>query len=258
MERKLFRGLPDSFLIGSIPFIYLFFYLFYINLRGTVLNIFEFYSLSLLPLLFLLGARGKELFDILGFDLNRAPFHIRIGRLLIFAMVGVLFGFAVYKLASIIFPLGLGMIFPFDVFYLQLTVASPLILAVIDTSIIAFFEEVIRIVPTLSYGNAFFKRGFKEGDSIIYGVFLSSFLFIVCHFFAWGGLDLMSLIIMGGIAIFMTLIGWLLYHKEIWGPLTFKEFSIISPILAHFTYDLAIALSLRVLPLGYFILGILG
>jgi hypothetical protein len=244
MERKLFPGIPDSFIISSIPFAYLFFYLFYISLRQTALLSIEFYSLSLIPILFITSIRGRAFFDAIGFNLNDAPLYVIIGRFLILAFVGVFFGFFAYKLVNF-FAMQL---FPFDVFYLQLTSANPLVLSIIDTAIIAFYEEIIRIVPVLGYANAFYKRGFKEGESIIYGTFLGSFMFVLMHFFAWGGLNLMNILIMTTIVIFMTLIGWLLYYKELWGILTFKEFSCISSMLCHFIYDLQFSLSLRVLP----------
>ncbi len=248
MERKLFKGLPDSFLLSSIPFFYLIFYLFYISLRGTALNIFEFYTLSLIPILFIIGVRGRELFDILGFDLNNAPLHIVILRFLIIAFVGISFGFLVYKIGTSLFLLYGIQIFPFDLFYLQLTSGNPLPQTFIDTLIVAFFEETIRIVPILGYANAFYKRGFSEGESIIYSVLFGSLFFVFCHYFAWGGLNILNVFVMTMIVVFMTLIGWFLYSRNLWGFLTFREYSIISPMFAHFIYDLSIALSLRVIP----------
>jgi hypothetical protein len=252
-ERKLFPGMPDSFIISTVPFFYLFFYLFYISLKGTSLTIFEFYTLSLLPILFITSIRGKELFDILGFNLDDAPAHVIILRFLIFAFVGFAFGYSIYKFIKS-FSLE---IFPFDVFYLQLTSSNPLALTFIDTMIIAFFEEVIRIVPILGYANAFYKRGIRAGDAIIYSTLLGSVAFVACHYFAWGGLNIMNILIMATIVTFMTLVGWILYHREIWGPLTFQEFSIISPMLTHFTYDLSVGLELRVLSLLPLALGLI-
>jgi len=251
--KKLFEGIPDSFLMGIIPFAYLFFYLYYISLKGTFLSIYEFYSLNLLPLLFIVSIRGSAFFDAIGLDLDNAPIHIVIGRLLILVFVGIVFGFSVYKFFNL-----LGMqLFPFDFFYLQLTTANPFMLSIIDTGIVAFFEEVIRVVPMLIFINAFYKKGFKEGDSIIYGVFLSSFLFILMHFFAWSGLNMMNVLVMTTTVIFMTLSGWLLYHRQLWGPLTFVEFSLISPMAFHFTYDISINLSLRVLSILPMALGLI-
>jgi hypothetical protein len=253
-EGKLFKGFPDSFFLSSIPFIYLFFYLWYCSLRGTALSIYEWYSLNLIPILFIIGVRGaKETFDALGFNLNNAPIYIVIGRFLILAFIGVVFGFSAYKFINL-----LGMqLFPFDVFYLQLTTANPLVLSIIDTAIIAFFEEVIRIVPILGYANAFYKRGIRAGDAIIYATMLGSLGFIICHYFAWGGLNIMNVLVMAATIIFMTLIGWLLYHKQLWGPLTFQEFSIYSPMFCHFTYDLSVTLSLRVLSILPLVLGLI-
>jgi hypothetical protein len=199
------------------------------------------------------GVRGSAFFDAIGLDLDNAPIHIVIGRFLILAFVGAVFGFSVYKFFNL-----LGMqLFPFDVFYLQLTTANPLVQSIIDTAIIAFYEEVIRIVPILGFANAFYKRGVRAGDAIIYATLLGSFLFVLMHFFAWSGLNMMNVLVMTATVIFMTLTGWLLYQKQLWGPLTFAEFSLISPMLFHFTYDLSVNLSLRVLSILPLALGLI-
>jgi hypothetical protein len=237
-KNTLFKGMPDSFILTSFIFAYLLFYLLYTSLRGSQLNYFEFYVISFLPILLLVTIRGRELFDILGFNLNHAPLYIAITRLLIVCFIGFLVGYGIYKMSSLTFSLFGFHIFPFDVFWLQLTTpTSPAFLTLMDVIVIAGFEETIRAVGMMGYANAFYKRGFKESTSIFLGMILSAVLFIVIHYFSWHGLNLPSLIIGSATVIAMTWIGFSLYYKEIWGKVAFVEFSIWGPIVAHATYD---------------------
>jgi len=254
--RKLFEGLPDSFLMGTIPFIYLFFYLFYVSLRGSALNIFEMYSLSLIPLLIILGVRGRKFFDITGWDLNHAPLLIRIGRFAILTFTGFLIGYGLYKLSTLSFALFGFHLFPFDVFYLGLSVQNPTFLVLIDSLIIAVFEETIRIIPALIYSNAFYRMGYSEETSIVFGVLLSSIIFIVCHVFSWGGLSLMQLLLGTSTIALMTLGGWVLRIKEIWGSLAFKEFSIYTSLVSHLIFDFLVFAQLAVIHPFMFIFGL--
>jgi len=244
-KNTLFKGMPDSFILTSLIFAYLFFYLFYTSLRGSQLNYFEFYVISFFPILLLVSIRGRELFDILGFNLNHAPFYIVIARLLIVCLIGFLVGYGIYKMSSLSFSLFGFHIFPFDVFWLQLTApTSPAFLTLMDVIVIAGFEETIRAVGMMGYANSFYKRGIKESTSIFLAMILSAVLFVVIHYFSWHGLSLPSIILGSSTVIAMTWIGFSLYYKEIWGRVAFVEFSIWAPIIAHLTYDYLVFQSL--------------
>ena len=237
-DRVLFKGFPTSLMVTSLIFVYLFFYLTYVAYRSSNLNYFEFYVISLLPVLLIVSVRGRNLFDEWGFNLNHAPLYILIGRLLIISFIGFLLGYGIFKLSHMTFSLFGFHLFPFDIAWLQLTVpSSPAFLTILDCLVIAGFEEIIRISGTLGFANYFFKKGFKTENAVVAGVVLSSALFILCHWYSWGGVNTFQLILGSVVVIVMTSIGWVLRVKDIWGPLSFMQFTIWGPIVAHFIYD---------------------
>jgi len=238
------RGFPASLALGFFIYAWLFFYLFYIhNIKGTALNIFEFYTLTLIPILIITSVRGTEFFEAFGFSLGKGDFGVKVVRFFVAMILGYFLGFIIYYLGKISFVFYGQTLFPADIFLLQLFLSNVALVNVVNAFIIAFHEEILRITSLFIFNNYFYKKGFKNSFEL--AVILSSILFVLVHYFSWGGLTMPIIITMTSIVIVMTLSG-LLLNRNIFGALGIETFTIWIPLFAHFSYDLHIFLNLSV------------
>jgi len=236
---KIFEGMPKSFWVTTFIFMYLFFYLFYVHLRGTQLNTFEFYTISLIPILIAVGVRGSKFFDDFGFNLGvkGTKWYIEIGRLLILSVIGFLIGFGMYELDKMSFSIVGYHLLPMDTYMIQYTISNQAFQTFVDVLIIAVFEEIIRAVGFMGYSNWFYSKGIDKNSSVIYGIILAGFMFILLHYFSWGGLNLISMGVGVASVSLMSFAGYTLRERKIFGKLGFYEWTIYAPIIAHLVFD---------------------
>lgn len=238
---KKIEGIPSNPIFAIFIFGWLFLYLFYIhNVKGTQLNIFEFYTLTLIPILLVVSIRGEQLFKVLGFTLNNAPTRVIIIRFFLSLAFGVAIGYLVYKLGQLSFISFGYHILPFDVFVLQLFFSPVFLQNLLNSFIIAFHEEILRIVALLIFYNYFVEK--RNKNALLLAILFSSLLFVLVHYFSWGGLNIPIVIVMTTVVSLFTISGYALNIgiREI----EYKQFSIWVPLFAHLTYDLSIFLSL--------------
>jgi len=238
------KGFPASLALGLFIYAWLFFYLFYIhNIKGTSLNAFEFYTLTLIPILILTSVRGTEFFEAFGFTLGKGNAGIKIARFILALIIGFSIGFVIYYLGKMSAQIYGYFLFPADIFLLQLFLSPVLLQNLVNAFIVAFHEEILRITSLFIFNNYFYRKGIKAHFEL--AVILSSVLFVLIHYFSWGGLSMPVIFTMSIIVIVITLSGMLL-HRNFLGNFGIESFTIWVPMFAHLFYDLFIFLNLSV------------
>lgn len=234
----MIEGIPKNPLLALFLFGWLALYLTFIAIKGTNLNIFEFYTLTLIPILIIVSARGAQFFKALGFSLNNAPAHIIALRFIIAGIIGWFCGSIVYNIAK-------SSIFPADSLVMSVFLSYSPFENILATFVIAFHEEIIRIVGMLIFFNYFIEKTKNYRFSLFLAVLISSLLFVANHFYAWGRAILTYLIPMTLVVIFFTVSGFIL-TEETFGKLGIKTFTIWIPLFAHMSYDFHVLMNLTV------------
>ena len=244
------EGFPKSFLAGIFPFILTYTILLTSAMTGTFPNVVIFYFSIFVSVIISAGLVGfNRFFDALGFDVTQPGETISKvwWRYPIYIGLGFIIGYFCYRILA----KGLNLaIFPLD-FALSLSLQTiPLYLSVLNWLIVALGEEILRTYGMFTFGN-WFESKFKlhPQTALSLGIIVSSIAFILLHTIAWStSANLMNYLVGALISILFTSVGFILYHKQIFGKLAFLEFSIIPGVVAHFIFDTMVDLQMRVLP----------